>query len=201
MDTIDINDNGEDGMGTSTDIQQPVQDLEVILKRSDGKNPSAADMAALEQALKEHPNLWRRLGDLAVQARTHTLETMVASPALKASVRHGLIQLKRDLGYFNAPVLEQLLIEQIILCWLRLNVVEYQYTSVANEAATWKKRNYWERRLSATQRRYMQAIETLARVRKLAAATPLQVNIGGQQVIAAGNIRAVQQPKDVQVAP
>ena len=43
---------------------------------------------------------------------------------------------------------------------------------------------HWEKRLSANQRRYFRAIETLARVRKLASRTPeiLQVNIAEQQV-------------------
>ncbi|HEV8136372.1 MAG TPA: hypothetical protein VGP85_16955 [Pyrinomonadaceae bacterium] len=45
---------------------------------------------------------------------------------------------------------------------------------------------YWEKRLSAAQRRFTRACETLARVRKLSRNTPaLQFNIatsGGQQV-------------------
>ena len=46
--------------------------------------------------------------------------------------------------------------------------------------------DHWERRLSAAQRRYLRACESLARVRKLGRTTPaLQLNIathGGQQV-------------------
>jgi len=45
---------------------------------------------------------------------------------------------------------------------------------------------YWEKRLTAAQRRFTRACETLARVRKLSRNTPaLQFNIatsGGQQV-------------------
>jgi hypothetical protein len=49
---------------------------------------------------------------------------------------------------------------------------------------------YWEKRLSSVQRRYLRACETLARVRKLAQAAPLQVNIGAQQVNVAGGVAA-----------
>jgi hypothetical protein len=45
---------------------------------------------------------------------------------------------------------------------------------------------YWDRRLNSAQQRHLRAIESLARVRRLSNATPLQVNIGGQQVNVAG---------------
>ncbi len=46
--------------------------------------------------------------------------------------------------------------------------------------------SYWERKLSTVQYRYLRAIETLARVRKLMGVPMLQINItaeGGQQVV------------------
>jgi len=36
--------------------------------------------------------------------------------------------MKKDLGYNDAPVLEQLLIQQAVLCWLKLNLVELSYS-------------------------------------------------------------------------
>jgi hypothetical protein len=42
--------------------------------------------------------------------------------------------------------------------------------------------SYWEKLLSTAQGRYLKAIETLAKVRRLSKVTPLQVNIGGQQI-------------------
>ena len=49
---------------------------------------------------------------------------------------------------------------------------------------------YWEKRLSASQRRYLRACETLARVRKITRTT-MQINIaeeGSQQVNIAGDL-------------
>ena len=46
--------------------------------------------------------------------------------------------------------------------------------------------SYWERKLSAIQHRYLRAIETLSRVRKLMGVPMVQINIateGGQQVV------------------
>jgi hypothetical protein len=94
--------------------------------------------------------------------------------------------LKKELGSEEAPLLEQLLIQQAALCWLKLNLVELSYSGTMKQSITLTLGIYWEKRLSAAQRRFTRACETLTRVRKLSRNTPaLQVNIaaqGGQQV-------------------
>ncbi len=44
--------------------------------------------------------------------------------------------------------------------------------------------------MNSAQTRYLRAVETLARVRRLSRDTPLQVNIGAQQVNVAGEVKA-----------
>lgn len=75
--------------------------------------------------------------------------------------------------------LERLLIEQIIACQM-----DYTYISAgyAQHATTLNITNAWQQALTASEGRYLRSIETLARVRKLAQRTPLQINIGGQQI-------------------
>jgi hypothetical protein len=91
-----------------------------------------------------------------------------------------------DLGYAESSSLERLLIQQITLCWLNLNLTEYRLTNVMKQSISFACGLYWEKRLTAAQRRFTRACETLARVRKLSRNTPaLQFNIaagGGQQV-------------------
>ena len=177
-------------MSTSTDIQLSTRELNTLIDKANKKNAKPTDVAALRQALKDHPKLWRAAGDLARQAQAHTLQSVESTPAMKESVEHGLREMRRELGYADAPLLERLLIEQVVLCWLRLNLAEFQYTNVDNQGGTVARMRYWEQRLTTAQARYLRAIEALARTRKLARPTPLQVNIGGQQVIAAGDVRA-----------
>jgi len=77
-------------------------------------------------------------------------------------------------------------LRQAALCWLKLNVIELQYSNVMKQSITLTLGMYWEKRLTAAQRRFARACETLARVRKLSRNAPaLQFNIaaeGGQQV-------------------
>lgn len=109
-----------------------------------------------------------------------------ATAGLKECWKHRLQVLKKDLGYDEAPLLEKLLIQQAALCWLKLNLVELSYSGTMAQSITLTLGMYWEKRLSAAQKRFTRACETLVRVRKLSRNTPaLQFNIaaaGGQQV-------------------
>ena len=109
-----------------------------------------------------------------------------ATAGLKECWKHRLQVMKKDLGYAEAPLLEKLLIQQAALCWLKLSLVELSYSGTMKQSITLTLGMYWEKRLSAAQKRFTRACETLSRVRKLSRNTPaLQFNIatsGGQQV-------------------
>ena len=99
--------------------------------------------------------------------------------------------LERGLGMDQAPMIEKLIIQNIVNNWLRLQWVEYQVTGNMGEGVSREQVGWWEKRLSITQGRYLRALETLARVRRMAL-PDLQVNIakdGGQQINVAGDIK------------
>ncbi|MCK4393017.1 hypothetical protein KAX17_08940 [Candidatus Bipolaricaulota bacterium] len=164
-----------------------IRAFEDLLDKTDKKRPKKEDVKALRKMLSETLGLWRIAGDLAWQARRATISKIQASEAMRSSIRFGLDAIKDDLGYQNAPELEKLLIEQVVMSWLRMNLTEYNYTNIMmGESISLPWADYWERRLGAAQWRYLRACETLVRVRKLIRRTPaLQVNIateGGQQI-------------------
>ncbi len=113
-----------------------------------------------------------------------------ATTAVKECWKHRLQMLKRELGADEASLLEQLLIQHAALCWLKLNLVELSYSSAMKQSISLTLGMYLEKRLTAAQRRFTRACETLARVRKLSRNIPaLQFNIaakGGQQVNVSG---------------
>ena len=78
-------------------------------------------------------------------------------------------EVRKDLGYDDAPPLEKLLIQHVALCHLRLAVVEMQHQQYTKGSHTLTAGVYWDRRLSAAQRRFTRAAVQLARVRKLSA--------------------------------
>ena len=64
-----------------------------------------------------------------------------------------------------------MLIDQVLLCQMRLNQFEITHANATNESHTLAAGLYYEKRLSLTQRRFLKAVETLARVKRLLAET------------------------------
>jgi len=159
-----------------------------LARKTSGEQPKPEDAKALRKMLKETPTLSRIYGDLTKRGREILLNKMKiteASLPFSLSVTVGLDAIRDDLGYQDAPALERLLIEQVLIDKLRMDLTESLYTiTVVGESISLGQASYWERRLSAVQRRYLRACETLARIRKMQLPA-VQVNIatkGGQQV-------------------
>ena len=72
--------------------------------------------------------------------------------------------------------------DRVALCWLHLHYAEGTYAQKMDGLdAAWSEHH--QRRIDRAQRRYLQAIRTLAQVRRLAVpATNVQVNLGQHQV-------------------
>jgi hypothetical protein len=111
---------------------------------------------------------------------------MAPQPGLHIAVRRQAEQMARELGAEQASPLERLLIDQVVIAWLRWQSVEWTYQRNFEQSITLTKAFYLEKRLTAAHRRYLQAIESLARVRRLLARAPVQINIAQQQVVANG---------------
>ena len=157
------------------------QELRALVAQVDKKKPAAADITALHDFLETHPGVWRITGDLAEQANLIMIQDMVAPTAMKESLKVGLSAMAAELTQPGDGELERLIIRQIVGCWLRLSYVEYVYNRNTVSGMNIKQGEHWERRTNSAQRRYLQAVESLARVRRLQLPA-VQVNIGAQQV-------------------
>jgi len=155
------------------------------------KTATDADNARLIELAKAHPDEFRHCTDMA----TWAAESMVGPgwdgrPAIREAIMLRFDQVRRDLGYDHSSTAEQLLIDQVAVCYFRLNLAETEHSYAKGTSS---ERGYREQRLSAIQRRYIRSIESLARVRKLVQSPVVQVNIaadGGQQVVANSPVTA-----------
>jgi hypothetical protein len=160
-----------------------------------GKAAESADLlaerarrVAVRQVLNEYPCIWPHLRGRLTNARRALLEAAGCHPdtATGMVVVHAMKAMRNDLDYAYAPMLEQLLIEQVVLTWFDLDLMQQYYAGNAIKTHALTAGAYWDRRLNSAQQRHLRAVESLARVRRLSSVTPLQVNIGGQQVNVAG---------------
>jgi hypothetical protein len=156
------------------------------------KTPSEEDLARLRKLVVSTPDAWW----LALRSMTSVRQQLIekiSNGATRALMLAEGDVLKRQLGYDTAPPLEKLLIDNILVARLRVTYVENYYNQcVVNQSIPLTRAEYWDGLLSSTQARFLRAIETLARVRRLARNTPaLQINIandGGKQVNVQGDV-------------
>lgn len=177
----------------SSELSNEIEsEFRTLFKRVNQDKPAKKDLAALRTMLAEHPGLLDRVGGLAEQNIAVLLESIRMNEAARAIFRADLDRMRANLGYGDAPMLEKVLIDSLLLAWLRLNFYEYQMTGLNSEGMSLEKGSFWEKRLSASQSRYLRLCRTLAQVRRLARNVPaLQVNINtdaGQQVNVLGSV-------------
>lgn len=168
----------------TSDSMQEIGALQQKIARSNESSP--ADIERLRKLLKEAPDL---LGSAnwTMDAIREQLIEKISCGIHRAYILAEEDRLKRDFKYEEAPAIERLLIDQIMMARMRVVYVENLYNQiVVNESVSQKADTYLQELLSKTQNRFLRAVEALARVRKLSRTTPaLQINIageGGQQV-------------------
>ena len=164
-----------------------------LVKRVYVEKPKKKDLRRLQKYLDETPGLWRVVFDITEMVQKNTVKRMVEQEAMQISLEANISEMRHNLGFLNSSTLEQLLIEHIISTWLNYKWADYQIVTFMGKAGVrFKEIEFWERRLSMSQRRYLQACESLVKIRRLMARSPaVQVNIagkGGQKVNVAGDV-------------
>jgi hypothetical protein len=74
---------------------------------------------------------------------------------------------KRELMRGSGTAAEDLLAQNAVLCWLRLQIAELERTQAINSNCSIKYMEYIDKALTRAQNRFTRALESLARVRAL----------------------------------
>ena len=101
------------------DIDFTADQLNAIIAAVDAGRPTKAQREALAQCFARLPELAQAQGD-AIGAITARLVKSIHGAAGQMAAGYHLANLKTGLGYDGAPALEQMLIEHILVCWVRL---------------------------------------------------------------------------------
>ncbi len=140
---------------------------------------------AFRNLLQEQPDLALLFGSLPSMARGQSLERFSSFPAMEESIRFQLKQLRADLAGAYASPLEVLLVDAVVLCYQDYFSFALLCNTKSKKETTLDGMAQWERVLASKEVRYLRAVETLARVRRLLNLPAPQLNInmlGGQQV-------------------
>jgi hypothetical protein len=151
------------------------------------KNGDRKGLGLLREALKsgDYPNWSREFLDVygnpvvllkySLGVRYGAKNDLAAIEAVEQEIQ----RIQTELEGPNPTAIERLLAERAAVCWFMVN--KYEADFVASRDTTIRQAEYNLRRIDSANRRYMSALSTLARVRKLALPA-LQVNIGANQV-------------------
>ena len=88
------------------------------------ENPDNKDLVELRDYLEEKPNLFRVVIDLAKVEKDKLIDNIIHQPAGQVGVEAQINNMHIEVAYQESSVLERLLIDNIINCWLRLQWVE-----------------------------------------------------------------------------
>lgn len=161
-------------------------DFLALMRAVDKKKPAQADVDKLRQYLGKNPDHNEALGNLARVIENAIVTSRFSSRTLAVGIEEYCEHQRSELGYYDqASRIERMLIDNLIVCWLRLYDAELRFESKASLSLA--EGLYWERKLSSCQKRYLRAIETLAKVRRLlkdppAPASPALAILMKQQV-------------------
>jgi len=155
-------------MSTTTETP-PKQDevldrLRKLVQRAEQGDESV--LGELRVALDANPWCWQHYGDLGRQSEAAWLQLIAGKNLLLLeSTRRKAEQLRAELAGPGDSVLERLLIERIVSCWLQVNYADSSYAQL--KGATPAQHVVALRRQNSAQQRYLQAVKALATVRKL----------------------------------
>ena len=173
----------------------PVQEAIALQKRLARQDtPDEADVAKLCNLVESTPALWR--------------QAITTGPGIRRWLIHHTVQkdhralmlaeesaIKAQFGYDAAPPIEQLLLEHVLLARTRVLSLEMVYNAKWEQGGlTPRTAAFWDKMLGRAHRRFLDAVEALARVRKLCQNLPqIQINVaqGAQQV---NNVSQVELP-------
>ncbi len=127
-----------------------------VLAKTNKENPRPADLKALTQMLhgNKSAELWRAVASAGQMAELTVIDNATSAEGIRECWKQRLQSLKKELGSAEAPMLEQLLIQHTALCWLRLGLTEITYSTTMKQSITLTLGIYWEKRLSAAQKRF-----------------------------------------------
>ncbi|MBU4460474.1 MAG: hypothetical protein KJ579_07900 [Verrucomicrobia bacterium] len=166
---------------------EPVRELwELDTRLRGAEAPTNEDVQRFQHLAVASPAAWHLVCD-SMQSIQQELIGKISHGVSRAHLQAEMEIRRKEFGYDQSSVLEQLMIDSILTAHLRLVYIECACNIEVNrEGSTQRAIRFWEEMLASAQMRFLRAVETLARVRRLARnSSALQINIandGGRQV-------------------
>ncbi len=154
-------------------------DLKLLVKRAEKGDEKA--LAAIQEHLDAHPELWNQIGNVAAAAEQSLISVGYKGPLREEAILRKLAAMRAELAGPQPSPLERLLVDRVVTCWLQVHYADGIYVDALERRMSFNALEFYQRRQDRAHWRLLSAIRTLAQVRRLLVPT-VQLNIGGQQV-------------------
>ena len=154
-----------------------------LYKKANKGRSQTEDVKELKAFIDEHPDLITNSIGLAHMAMQDLIEGLFKTETERSLIDAELDRMKKEFGYSQASVIERMLFDTILICWVRVQYLEGNYNRVFKEGMWGNQARYYTQLLNAAHQRFLRAVDTLGRLKKFH--INFQVNIaanGGQQV-------------------
>ena len=166
------------------------QRVSQLCARTDKEKAKREDVEALKIEFAKHPELWQVAGDLTRRAANRLVDELLSTAFIKEAARFGMDERRKELGYDEAAPLERMLIERVVICGMYLDLLQMTVITKQKESHSTETGLYWDRRMANATRRFERAVESLAKVRMMTAATRLiESRTEAQAARGGGNLR------------
>jgi hypothetical protein len=163
--TVDRGENGGILMDETTNTLQITQAaFNEMIKLANSGDASA--VAQLCELLDGHPWLWQRVGRLAIECQLLLIQQASRGDQLiEQSVTRMLAHMRTNLGESEPTPLEQIVVEQVVTCWLQVQVADKAVAS--DKGGTLPNAHFLLKRQDLAHRHLAAAIKSLNEIRKL----------------------------------
>ena len=161
--------------GTKAEVER----ISALIERA--QQGDGAVVPELRKVLDQQPHLWRAAGDLARVTESAWVQRTAGDNLLfRESIARRVRELRRELQGEAPSPLVRLLVDRVVCTWIGLQYCEAVHARRMLEQ-TFDQGEYYQRRLVRYQRMHLQAVRSLATLRRLEQRGPL-VAVGLAQV-------------------
>ena len=166
---------------------RPIAEVNAVIRKAEGGDGPA--LAEVREMLARPGTINQFRGNVAREVLLLLVKSYAGNNAVvREATIEKLVELRAELSGSAPTALEKLLVERVLATWLHLHTLEAAYAG--KESLSLAQGAYYQKVISAAQKRYLAAIKGLAEVRKFALPA-LQVNIAKKQINVSGTVPAV----------
>ncbi|VTR92843.1 Uncharacterized protein OS=Singulisphaera acidiphila (strain ATCC BAA-1392 / DSM 18658 / VKM B-2454 / MOB10) GN=Sinac_7624 PE=4 SV=1 [Gemmata massiliana] len=161
------------------EVPKTMEELRALLKRTQAGDETTVPV--VRKMLSNPASLRMFGGKLADQVVSSFIKAMGGdNVGFREAVLKKLEQMRAELLGESSTPIERVLVERVVACWLQVQDAELRAAQGQKDASI-KQADFHQRRMDATNKRFLAAVKGLALVRKFAVPV-LQVNIAKKQV-------------------